>query len=104
MYARRRDGTSRNVDVGPPAVATKTDRGKRVMTWWIAGYVAVGALFGLATFAHRHRFSEGTARPTGAGERDAFDGRAMWVVLCAGLWPIFALTGLYSLLRGPRRP
>lgn len=74
------------------------------MTWWIAGYVVVGALFGLATYAHRHRFSEGTTRRSGSGESDPLDSRVMWVMLSTGLWPIYVLTGAFNYLRKPRRP
>lgn len=73
------------------------------MTWWIVTFVLAGAGFGLATFPHRHWFSEGPSRPAGSAPRDALDGRPMWVLMCSGLWPIFALTGLYSLYVVKRR-
>lgn len=73
------------------------------MTWWIAGYLVAGGVFGLATYSKRHLFSEGSTRNTGSESRDALDGRLMWVVLCTGLWPIYVLTGLYSLWRRSRR-
>jgi hypothetical protein len=73
------------------------------MNWWIAAFLAVGAAFGLATYSKRHLFSEGATRDPGNGSRDALDGRLVWVVLCTGLWPIYVLTGLFSLWRRSRR-
>lgn len=69
---------------------------------WIVLYVVVGAVFGLATFSNRHLFSEGSTRNTGTESRDALDGRLMWVLLSTGLWPMLALTGVYSVLRKKR--
>lgn len=74
------------------------------MTWWIALFLVAGAVFGLATFSNRHLFSEGTTRRSGTEARDALDGRLVWVMTCTCLWPIFALTGLYSLWRRSRKP
>ena len=73
------------------------------MTWWIVGFLVVGGLFGLLTYSRRHLFSEGTTRDSGTQSRDALDGRTMWILLCAGLWPIFALTGVYSAWRRSRK-
>ncbi len=73
------------------------------MNWWIVSFLAVGAIFGLLTYSRRHLFSEGTTRNTGTQARDALDGRGTWVMLCIGLWPVFALTGLYSLWRRSRK-
>jgi hypothetical protein len=73
------------------------------MTWWIVAFLAVGAVFGFATYSRRHLFSEGSTRDTGTQARDALDGRLMWVVLCTGLWPIYVLTGLYGLWRRSRK-
>ncbi|MCU0952918.1 MAG: hypothetical protein MUC68_18300 [Burkholderiaceae bacterium] len=73
------------------------------MNGWIAAFLVAGVLFGLATFRHRHWFSEGPTRRSGLAPRDPLDGRALWVLLCSALWPIFALTGLYSLWRSARR-
>jgi hypothetical protein len=70
---------------------------------WIVGYLVIGAVFGLATFSRRHLFSEGPTRSTGTARRDALDGRIVWTLLCIGLWPIFALTGVYSLWRQSRK-
>lgn len=73
------------------------------MTWWIAAFLMFGAGFGLATFSRRHLFSEGSTRYSGVRARDPLDGRLVWVVTCTCLWPIFALTGLYSMWRRSRR-
>ena len=62
-------------------------------------FLMFGALFGLVTYSNRHHFSEGTARRTGPGEKDPMDTRLAWVVLCSALWPLMALTGMYSYLR-----
>jgi hypothetical protein len=73
------------------------------LTWEIVAFLAVGAVFGLATFSNRHLFSEGTSRRTGTRTRDDLDGRVLWVLMCTCLWPIFALTGLFSLWRRSRK-
>lgn len=72
------------------------------MTGWIVLYFVLGGIFGLVTFSNRHLFSEGSTRNTGTASRDALDGRLMWVVLSTGLWPMLALTGVYSVLRKKR--
>lgn len=74
------------------------------MTAWIVAFLVVGAVFGLATYSRRHLFSEGSTRNTGTQPRDGLDGRFMWVLTCTALWPIFVLTGLYSLWRRRRKP
>lgn len=63
------------------------------MTTALFVFFAVGVVFGLATFGHRHLFSEGTTRP---GEDSGLGSRLVWVMVCSALWPIFILTGLYS--------
>jgi len=70
---------------------------------WIVLYFVFGAAFGLATFSKRHLFSEGTTRNTGTEPRDAMDGRVMWVLLSTCLWPMLALTGVYSAWRRKRK-
>lgn len=62
----------------------------------IALFIVVGALFGLATHAHRHLFSEGHTQRGAADEADPLQTRLAWTVMCAALWPLMALTGLYS--------
>jgi hypothetical protein len=67
-------------------------------------YVAFGAVFGLLTFSRRHLFSEGPTRRASV-ESDPLDGRVMWVLICACLWPVQVLSGLYAFWRttGSRR-
>jgi hypothetical protein len=68
-------------------------------------FLAVGAGFGLATFSHRHLFSEGPSRAAqGSDEGDTRVQRVIWVSSCSALWPLMVLTGLLSLwrLRGVR--
>ena len=66
------------------------------MTLPIILFLAIGAGFGLLTYSHRHLFSEGPAHRAKPGSPDAMDSRLMWVLICTFLWPILALTGLYS--------
>jgi hypothetical protein len=68
------------------------------VTTAIVLFLACGACFGLATFSHRHLFSEGPSRPP-AAEDDTLAQRAIWVASCSGLWPLMALMGLLSLWR-----
>jgi hypothetical protein len=70
------------------------------VTHTIVLFLAFGALFGLATFSHRHLFSEGPSRKAESGDSDDTLGqRVLWVLICSGLWPLMALTGMLSLLR-----
>jgi hypothetical protein len=62
----------------------------------LALFIVIGALFGLLTHAHRHRFSEGHARRCAEDDDDPMQTRLAWTVLCTGLWPLMALTGLCS--------
>ena len=71
---------------------------------WVLAYFIAGAVFGLSTFAHKHLFSEGPERPANAETPDSMNGRLVWVLVCICLWPLMALTGLYSLLRLRPRP
>ncbi len=57
-------------------------------------FVATGLLFGLATFRHRHLFSEGSTRPSPDDRWPAWLG---WVALSTALWPLFAVSGLFGL-------
>ncbi|MFY8104207.1 MAG: hypothetical protein ACOVK6_08905 [Ramlibacter sp.] len=64
------------------------------MNLYIGLFLAFGVFFGLATFTHRHLFSEGPhQRQEGASRGDGV-ALAFWVCLCAFLWPIMALSGL----------
>lgn len=69
------------------------------MNTWIAVYFLCGACFGLATFSNKHLFSEGPERRVDPARREPMDGRLAWVLICGCLWPITALTGIYSFLR-----
>jgi hypothetical protein len=60
-------------------------------------FFVFGACFGVFTYSNRHLFSEGPTRRDDAGSRPSLGGRLMWIVTCACLWPVMALTGLYSL-------
>jgi hypothetical protein len=61
----------------------------------IAVFLVVGVLFGLATSNHRHLFDEGGSRRR-PGERSTLGERLMWLAMCAPMWPLFAVTGLYG--------
>lgn len=74
------------------------------MNTWIAAYIAFGLCFGWFTHSRQHLFSEGPARPAQAGQASGQHVRLAWVLVCGGLWPIMALTGLYSLWRLARLP
>jgi hypothetical protein len=70
------------------------------VTTTIVLFLAFGACFGLATFSHRHLFSEGSSRPGHAGDDDdTITQRAIWVASCSALWPLLAVTGVLSLWR-----
>lgn len=62
----------------------------------VALFTLFGALFGLATHAHRHLFSEGHTRRSAADETDPMQGRLAWTLLCTALWPLMAMTGVFS--------
>lgn len=62
----------------------------------LALFIVVGALFGLSTHANRHLFSEGHVRRRPEDEADPMQTRLAWTVLCTVLWPLMALTGVYS--------
>jgi hypothetical protein len=73
------------------------------VTTAIVLFLAFGACFGLATFSHRHLFSEGPARKDQAGDsNDTLLQRAIWVLSCSGLWPLMVLTGLVALWKQRR--
>ncbi len=65
-------------------------------TTFISLFIVFGACFGFVTFSQRHLFSEG---PHTAKELDGnpfFESRVFWVLLCAMLWPIMALTRIHT--------
>jgi hypothetical protein len=66
------------------------------VTTTIVLFLAFGACFGLATFSHRHLFSEGSSR---ADDDDTITQRAIWVASCSALWPLLAVTGVLSAWR-----
>lgn len=59
-------------------------------------FVALGVLFGLATHRHRHLFSEGHSKRSAADDADPMQGRFAWTLLCTALWPLMAMTGVFS--------
>ncbi len=61
------------------------------MNIYIGLFLAFGAFFGLATFSHRHLFSEGPHQP---GVRNSKSALAFWVLVCTFLWPIMVVSGL----------
>ena len=64
------------------------------MNLYITAFLAFGFLFGLATFSHRHLFSEGPHQAdAGASIRDK-GAWAFWVAMSTLLWPILVLSGL----------
>ena len=63
------------------------------MTLPIWLFLAFGACFGLATFSHRHLFSEGPHAPPARNTRAVGSSLAFWVAVCIFLWPIMALSG-----------
>ena len=67
------------------------------MNAYIYLFLAVGALFGLATYARRHLFSEGP-RPVDLPQGGTAIGeRMLWMLICTFLWPIMVLSGLNSM-------
>ena len=62
----------------------------------IASFALFGAVFGWLSYPVRHLFSEGPTRPSEGPDRHPVVGRIGWSLLCSGLWPLMALTGLYS--------
>jgi hypothetical protein len=66
----------------------------------IVVFLAFGVCFGLATFPHRHLFSEGPSRKGEAGDADDTPvQRVIWVLSCSALWPLMAATGALGLWR-----
>jgi len=59
-------------------------------------FIAAGALFGLLTHRHRHLFSEGHTKRSASDETDPMQGRVAWTLLCSALWPLMAMTGVFS--------
>lgn len=76
------------------------------MNLYIVLFLALGSAFGLATFTRRHLFSEGPRQADAASQTASLGERAMWVLVCAFLWPIMVLSGLntaWVLVRRKRR-
>jgi hypothetical protein len=70
------------------------------VTTTIVLFLAFGVCFGLATFSHRHLFSEGASRPGQVGDDDdTLTQRVIWVASCSALWPLFSVTGVLSAWR-----
>ena len=68
------------------------------MNLYIVLFLALGAAFGLATFTRRHLFSEGPRQADASSQAASLGERAMWVLVCAFLWPIMVLTGVNTAL------
>ena len=66
------------------------------MTTPIVLFLLFGAGFGLATFSHRHLFSEGPTQRDDAASSQGLKARLSWTLLCTCLWPVMVLTGLHS--------
>jgi hypothetical protein len=66
------------------------------VTTTIVLFLAFGVCFGLATFSHRHLFSEGSSRPD---DDNTPMQRVIWVASCSALWPLLAVTGVLSAWR-----
>ena len=61
------------------------------MNLYIAAFLALGCVFGLATFTNRHLFSEGPEGGAPDGGKGAW---FFWVAMSTLLWPILVLSGL----------
>lgn len=68
------------------------------MNAYIATFLVVGAVFGVATFSVRHLFSEGPHKPENTLETQSLSARIFWVMVCTFLWPVMVLTGVNSAL------
>lgn len=66
------------------------------MNAYIFTFLVVGACFGLATFSHRHLFSEGPHRAEAAPPGSSLASRAFWAMVCTFLWPVMIITGINS--------
>ena len=66
------------------------------MNLTIVTFIFIGALFGLMSFSSRHLFSEGSTPPTDPGSARGLVGRPMWVAMCAALWPLLLVSGLFG--------
>ena len=64
----------------------------------IALFLAVGFVFGLLTYRHRHLFGEGHP-DRHADPSNGLQGRAFWVAVCTFLWPLQLVGGLHGLWR-----
>lgn len=63
---------------------------------YICMFLALGAVFGLATYQHQHIFSEGPQQAKTPEDASTTGGRVLWVMICTFLWPFMVLTGLNS--------
>lgn len=66
------------------------------MNAYIFTFLVVGACFGLATFSHRHLFSEGPHQAEDALPGSSLASRAFWAMVCTFLWPVMIVTGINS--------
>ena len=65
-------------------------------TTFISLFITFGACFGFVTFSQRHLFSEGPHTAKELDENPFFESRIFWILLCAMLWPIMALTRIHT--------
>jgi hypothetical protein len=61
---------------------------------YIFTFLVVGACFGLATFSHRHLFSEGPHRAEDDLQTSSLASRTFWTMVCTFLWPVMIITGV----------
>ena len=70
------------------------------MTTTIFSFMAIGIIFGWLTHSRQHLFSEGPSKKgQHADAQEGLQGKILWVLICTLLWPVMALSGLYSLWR-----
>lgn len=73
------------------------------MNLWIVSFLAFGALFGVLSFRHQHRFSEGVSAPEADDGSLQLGPRLLWMAVCSCLWPLLWLTGLFGWVHTARR-
>jgi hypothetical protein len=73
------------------------------MNIYICLFLLFGASFGVATFEHRHLFSEGPRKPDAPPGGPSVGSRVFWLMVCTLLWPIMVLTGVNTAVILARR-
>ncbi|MEY4711118.1 MAG: hypothetical protein RIS88_568 [Pseudomonadota bacterium] len=64
------------------------------MNIYIWLFLAFGCFFGLASFTHRHLFSEGPHKPHEVAPEKDWVAIGFWVAICTLLWPLMVVSGL----------